>query len=100
MIGRGSYGKVFVCQIRKEAASSSTTTHRTQWSQLVAVKVLDKENVRARRQVEHTRTERNVLEVICHPFIVKLHHAFQTKKKLYTVLEYCPGNYLSATVRL
>ncbi|KAL8447074.1 hypothetical protein Emed_004598 [Eimeria media] len=45
-------------------------------------------------QVQHTRTERAVLEVISHPFIVQMHFAFQTPRKLYFVLEYCPGGEL------
>merc|ERR1711988_1203367 len=52
------------------------------------------ENVIKRNQVEHTKTERNVLEAVSHPFIVTLHYAFQTPKKLYFVLEYCPGGEL------
>eukprot|EP00438_Fugacium_kawagutii_P010748 Skav218264 [mRNA] locus=scaffold2035:196687:217330:- [translate_table: standard] len=39
------------------------------------------ENVIKRNQVEHTKTERNVLEAVSHPFIVTLHYAFQTPKK-------------------
>lgn len=31
--------------------------------------------------MEHTKTERNVLEHVSHPFIVSLHYAFQTPKK-------------------
>jgi len=31
---------------------------------------------------------------MAHPFIVQLHYAFQTPKKLYFVLEYCPGGEL------
>merc|ERR1719510_916927 len=59
-----------------------------------AMKMLRKENVIKRNQVEHTKTERNVLEAVSHPFIVTLHYAFQTPKKLYFVLEYCPGGEL------
>ena len=47
--------------------------------------------------MEHTRTERRVLEKSTstqHPFIVSLHYAFQTKTKLYLVLDYCPGGEL------
>lgn len=58
------------------------------------MKMLRKENVVKRNQVEHTKTERNVLETVSHPFIVTLHYAFQTPKKLYFVLEYCPGGEL------
>lgn len=47
-----------------------------------------------RAQVEHTRTERNVLGYIKHPFIVGLNMAFQTKDKLFFVLDYCAGGEL------
>jgi len=36
-------------------------------------------------------TERNVLSSINHPFIVKLNYAFQTKDKLFLILEFAPG---------
>ena len=58
------------------------------------MKVLNKTNVVKRKQVEHTRTERRVLGNINHPFIVKLHYAFQTEQKLYFVLDYAAGGEL------
>lgn len=64
--------------------------HRTD-GQFYAMKILRKENIVKRNQVEHTKTERSVLEIISHPFIVNLFYAFQTPKKLYMVLEYCGG---------
>ncbi len=42
-----------------------------------AMKVLRKDNIIKRNQVEHTKTERNVLGYIRHPFIVGLSMAFQ-----------------------
>ena len=36
------------------------------------LQVLKKDNIIKRNQVEHTKTERNVLEYIRHPFIVSL----------------------------
>lgn len=36
-------------------------------------------------------TERNVLSVTNHPFIVKLIYAFQTPDKLFLIMDYCPG---------
>mmetsp|Transcript_9722 Transcript_9722/g.21963 ORF Transcript_9722/g.21963 Transcript_9722/m.21963 type:complete len:349 (+) Transcript_9722:79-1125(+) len=84
VIGKGSYGKVMLVRHRLEEADSS----------VYAMKMLRKENVIKRNQVEHTKTERNVLEAVSHPFIVTLHYAFQTPKKLYFVLEYCPGGEL------
>jgi len=39
-------------------------------------------------------TERNVLVKADHPFIVKLYYSFQNEKKLFFILEYCPGGEL------
>ena len=36
-------------------------------------------------------TERNVLSYTRHPFIVGLNFAFQTRDKLFLILDYCPG---------
>jgi serine/threonine protein kinase len=44
--------------------------------------------------VKGTWAERKILERITHPFIVKLRYAFQTPKKLFLVLDYCPGGEL------
>jgi len=44
-----------------------------------------------KNQVEHTKTERQILELIDHPFIIKLKYAFQTPEKLYFIMDYCPG---------
>lgn len=32
-------------------------------------------------------TERNILQIVDHPFITKLKHAFQTKDKLFFLME-------------
>lgn len=58
------------------------------------MKILKKTHLVKRRQIERTRTERKVLSVVNHPFIMKLHYAFQTDEKLYLVLDYCPGGEL------
>lgn len=61
---------------------------------MFALKVLRKDNIIKRNQVEHTRTERSVLGYVKHPFIVGLNMAFQSKDKLYFVLDYCAGGEL------
>jgi serum/glucocorticoid-regulated kinase 2 len=58
------------------------------------MKILRKSHLVKRRQIERTRTERKVLSVVNHPFIMKLHYAFQSPDKLYLVLDYCPGGEL------
>ena len=61
---------------------------------MFALKVLKKDNIIKRNQVEHTKTERSVLGYVKHPFIVGLNMAFQSKDKLYFVLDYCAGGEL------
>lgn len=58
------------------------------------MKILKKTHLVKRRQIERTRTERKVLSAVNHPFIMKLHYAFQSPEKLYLVLDYCPGGEL------
>jgi len=82
VIGKGSYGKVMLVRYKDRS------------NEVYAMKMLRKENIVKRNQVEHTKTERNVLETVSHPFIVNLVYAFQTPKKLYFVLEYCAGGEL------
>jgi len=82
VLGKGSYGKVMLVRDKRDE------------SKVYAMKMLRKENVVKRNQVEHTKTERNVLQMVTHPFIVNLIYAFQTPKKLYFVLEYCVGGEL------
>lgn len=81
VIGRGSFGKVLLVRKKDDGL-------------LYAMKVLSKLNVLKRNQLEHTKTERNVLEFIHHPFIVSLRFAFQTNANLYLVLDYCSGGEL------
>ena len=61
---------------------------------LFAMKILRKSHLSKKRQIERTKTERKVLSIVDHPFIMKLYFAFQTEDKLFFVLEYCSGGEL------
>lgn len=61
---------------------------------IYAMKVLKKKDMIKRKQVEHIKTERKIMELIDHPFIIKLRYAFQNPQKLYLVMDYCPGGEL------
>ena len=41
-------------------------------------------------QVAHTKTESHILKQIRHPFLTRMHFAFQSEGKLYMVLNYLP----------
>jgi len=81
LIGKGSYGKVFLVQKKDD-------------QKIYAMKILKKKAMIKRNQVNHIKTERKIMELIDHPFIVKLIYAFQTSQKLYMVIDYCPGGEL------
>ena len=50
-------------------------------------------------QVQNTKQERRVLEIVNHPFIVKLHYAFQTGPALCLVMDFINGGELFMHLR-
>ncbi|KYQ91663.1 protein kinase 2 [Tieghemostelium lacteum] len=81
VIGKGSFGKVMQVKKRDDG-------------KIYAMKVLRKDAIIARKQVNHTKSEKTILQAISHPFIVNLHFAFQTRDKLYMVLDFVNGGEL------
>uniref|UniRef100_A0AAY4DYH0 non-specific serine/threonine protein kinase n=1 Tax=Denticeps clupeoides TaxID=299321 RepID=A0AAY4DYH0_9TELE len=80
VLGQGSFGKVFL--VRKIVGPDA--------GQLYAMKVLKKASLKVRDRVR-TKMERDILVEVNHPFIVKLHYAFQTEGKLYLILDFLRG---------
>lgn len=80
VLGQGSFGKVFL--VKKISGSDAR--------QLYAMKVLKKATLKVRDRVR-TKMERDILVEVNHPFIVKLHYAFQTEGKLYLILDFLRG---------
>lgn len=81
MLGRGAFGKVVLAQKRDN-------------QRLYAIKILNKKELVDNAQVEHTLTEKTVLQHANHPFLVGLNYAFQTDNKLYFVLDFMKGGEL------
>lgn len=85
VIGQGGYGKVFL--VRKNNGVDK--------DKVCAMKVLKKASiVQNKKDVSHTKSERNILEAVKSPFIVDLYYAFQTNGKLYLILQYLGGGEL------
>uniref|UniRef100_A0A452R7Y6 Ribosomal protein S6 kinase n=1 Tax=Ursus americanus TaxID=9643 RepID=A0A452R7Y6_URSAM len=80
VLGQGSFGKVFL--VRKVTRPDS--------GHLYAMKVLKKATLKVRDRVR-TKMERDILADVNHPFVVKLHYAFQTEGKLYLILDFLRG---------
>ena len=87
LLGQGSFGEVYLVQEKN--------THN-----YYAMKVLDKKRIEKQNIFKYAMTERNVLSIINFPFIVKLNYAFQTKDKLFLLLDYCPGGDLSKQLQI
>ncbi|XP_015793089.1 protein kinase C iota type [Tetranychus urticae] len=79
VIGRGSYAKVLLVQLRE--------TKRP-----YAMKVIKKEIVAADEDIDWVQTEKHVFEIAtgC-DFLVGLHSCFQTEAKLFFVIEFVSG---------
>uniref|UniRef100_A0A8C7DXK7 non-specific serine/threonine protein kinase n=1 Tax=Oncorhynchus kisutch TaxID=8019 RepID=A0A8C7DXK7_ONCKI len=80
VLGQGSFGKVFL--VRKVTPPDN--------NELYAMKVLRKATLKVRDRVR-TKMERDILADVNHPFVVKLHYAFQTEGKLYLILDFLRG---------
>ncbi|KAM3142490.1 hypothetical protein pb186bvf_005392 [Paramecium bursaria] len=78
LLGKGSFGEVYLASRKSD-------------KELFAIKTLNKDKVFSKNLTRYAQTEKNVLSVMRHPFIVKLHAAFQNNEKLFMVLDFCPG---------
>jgi len=86
-LGKGSFGEVFLVHRKND-----------EQKKLYAMKVLSKDKVMTKNLKRYALTERNVMSVINHPFMVKLNYAFQSPTKLFLVMDYYPGGDLGKLV--
>lgn len=82
LLGKGSFGEVYLVE-KKDTCT------------LYAMKVLSKDKIMLQNLVKYAMTERNVLSVTDHPFMVKLNYAFQSNDKLFLILDYAPNGDLA-----
>ena len=52
------------------------------------MKSINKDDIVKKDQIEHTKTEKMILEHVNHPFLVNLAFAFQTPSKLYFIMQF------------
>jgi len=78
LLGRGSFGEVLLVRLKAN-------------KKLYAMKILDKNMLKQRKQEIHTKTERDLMVKINCPFIVNIKSAFQDATKLYIVSEFLQG---------
>ncbi|KAL9359612.1 hypothetical protein Peur_047735 [Populus x canadensis] len=78
VIGKGAFGEVRLCRAKDTG-------------EIFAMKKLKKLEMLSRGQVEHVRSERNLLAEVDSRCIVKLFYSFQDSDFLYLIMEYLPG---------
>ena len=81
LLGKGNFGKVVLAMKNKT-------------EKLFAMKILSKKSIIEQNQLEHTKSEHLILQHVNHPFLVSLNSAFQSKHKLYFVMELMRGGEL------
>ncbi|KAA8525607.1 hypothetical protein F0562_007462 [Nyssa sinensis] len=85
LLGKGTFGKVYY---GKQMASGES----------VAIKVINKEQVKKEGMMEQIKREISVMRLVKHPNIVELKEVMATKTKIFFVMEYVKGGELFAKV--
>mmetsp|Transcript_1212 Transcript_1212/g.2240 ORF Transcript_1212/g.2240 Transcript_1212/m.2240 type:complete len:409 (-) Transcript_1212:109-1335(-) len=78
MVGRGGVGRVYLVLLKDT-------------DKLYAMKEMTKEEMISRNKVGRVMTEREIFATANHPFIITMYASFQTKEKLYFVMDYAAG---------
>ncbi|KAJ1828442.1 serine/threonine protein kinase, partial [Coemansia sp. RSA 2703] len=73
-LGEGSYSTVV------EATEKAT-------GRVFAAKILDKRHIIKEKKIKYVNIERDILQALHHPFVVRLHYAFQDSQSLYFVID-------------
>lgn len=82
VIGMGAFGKVL--QVKNKTSG-----------QVLAMKVMSKRILKRKAgYIENIQAERNILTRVNHPFVVKMHCSFQTKEKLFIIMDFLAGGEL------
>jgi len=83
-VGTGSFGRVMIVQ---------------HGNQTLALKIMEKQTIVKLKQVEHTLSEKRILQAIKFPFLVNLIYSFKDHSHLYLALEFASGGEMFTHLR-
>lgn len=86
ILGKGSFGEVYLVEKRDGG-------------KLYAMKVFSKKSVQAQNLMRFIYIEKKIMHAFNSPFMVKLHYAFQTDRKLYLLMDYCKNRDLGCMLK-
>jgi serine/threonine protein kinase len=93
-LGQGSFGNVYLVESLgvafdpQEFLTGGLSENNRPY---YALKVLQKKQILGQNLTRYAKTERDVMTIAQHPYIVGLKFAFQSRDKLFLVLDYAPG---------
>lgn len=83
-VGTGSFGRVMIVQ---------------HTDQSLALKIMEKQTIVKLKQIEHTLSEKRILQAIKFPFLVNLIYSFKDNSHLYLALEFASGGEMFTHLR-
>nr|GFA91600.1 serine/threonine-protein kinase D6PKL2 [Tanacetum cinerariifolium] len=84
-LGAGDIGSVYLSEMKKLPLVGPTLPA------VFAAKVMDRRELASRNKEGRSRTEREILEALDHPFLPRLYAAIETPKWTCLLTEFCPG---------
>lgn len=86
-IGKGKFGTVLLAQRLRE-------------EELIAIKVIDKEDIASLRMLSQIRNETSILSIIDHEYIIKMKNTFEDDINIYIIFDYYPKGDLYKKIKL
>lgn len=89
-LGSGDIGSVFLAEI-KGPVTEISKSKAASVTAYFAAKVMDKKELASRNKEGRARTEREILEMLDHPFLPTLYASIDSPKWSCLLTEFCPG---------